>query len=128
MWLQPPFFSMAELHFGQSLVLALIQLQVSESSLHFLIHFLMTLQLTGICHLSEQPNYIVQIDVVIKQKFSKKSSNLKIIKIKFTETKGVATVTFNNIGFNILNSNSIFTIISWTPCHSSITINKALCD
>ena len=56
MWLQPPFFSIAELHFGQSLVLAEIQLQVSESSLHFLSHFLMSLQLTGMCHLSEQPN------------------------------------------------------------------------
>ena len=40
MWLQPPFFSMVELHLGHSLVLAEIQLAVSESSAHFFSHFL----------------------------------------------------------------------------------------
>src|SRR5690606_10320108 len=38
--LQPPFFSMVLLHLGHSLVLAEIQLAVSESSAHFLSHFL----------------------------------------------------------------------------------------
>lgn len=38
-WLQPPSFSMVTLHFGHSFVLAAIQLDVSESSSHFLIHF-----------------------------------------------------------------------------------------
>jgi hypothetical protein len=40
MWLQPPFFSIVELHFGHSLVLADIQFAVSESSSHFLTHLL----------------------------------------------------------------------------------------
>ena len=40
MWLHPPSFSMVAPHFGHSLVLADIQLDVSESSSHFLIHFL----------------------------------------------------------------------------------------
>jgi hypothetical protein len=38
MWLQPPFFSMVELHLGHSFVFADIQLAVSESSSHFLSH------------------------------------------------------------------------------------------
>lgn len=35
-WLQPPFFSTALRHFGQGLVLAVIQTTVSDSSWHFL--------------------------------------------------------------------------------------------
>lgn len=38
-WLQPPFFSILTWHFGHSFVLAATQFAVSESSLHFLIHF-----------------------------------------------------------------------------------------
>ena len=40
-------------HFGHSLVLAEIQFDVSESSSHFLIHFLIRWHLTGSCHPSE---------------------------------------------------------------------------
>jgi hypothetical protein len=36
MWLQPPFFSIVDAHFGHSFVLAEIQFAVSESSSHFL--------------------------------------------------------------------------------------------
>ena len=53
MWLQPPSFSMIAPHFGHSLVLAEIQLDVSESSSHFLIHFLIRWQRTGSCQFSE---------------------------------------------------------------------------
>mmetsp|Transcript_12954 Transcript_12954/g.40899 ORF Transcript_12954/g.40899 Transcript_12954/m.40899 type:complete len:292 (+) Transcript_12954:210-1085(+) len=49
MWLQPPFFSMMHWHFGQSCVLALSQLQVSESSSHFFFHTLTIAQLAGAC-------------------------------------------------------------------------------
>jgi hypothetical protein len=38
MWLQPPFFSIVELHLGHSLVLAEIQFAVSLSSAHFFSH------------------------------------------------------------------------------------------
>ena len=41
-------------HFGHSLVLAEIQFDVSESSSHFLIHFLIKWQRTGSCQPSEQ--------------------------------------------------------------------------
>jgi hypothetical protein len=46
-WLQPPFFSMVELHFGHSFVFADIQLAVSESSSHFFIHFFTNAQGAG---------------------------------------------------------------------------------
>ena len=41
-------------HVGHSLVLAEIQFDVSESSSHFLIHFLIKWQRTGSCQFSEQ--------------------------------------------------------------------------
>ena len=53
-WLQPPSFSMVALQVGHSLVFADIQLDVSESSSHFLIHFLIRWQRTGSCQFSEQ--------------------------------------------------------------------------
>jgi len=46
-WLHPPFFSMVEAHLEHSLVFALIQFAVSESSLHFLSHFLTSGQRQG---------------------------------------------------------------------------------
>lgn len=52
MWLHPPSFSMVTLHLGHSFVLAAIQFDVSESSSHFLIHFLRYLQSTGSCQFS----------------------------------------------------------------------------
>lgn len=52
MWLHPPSFSMVTLHFGHSFVLAAIQFDVSESSSHFLIHFLRYLHKTGSCQFS----------------------------------------------------------------------------
>lgn len=52
MWLQPPSFSIVTLHLGHSLVLAAIQLDVSESSSHFLIHFFSQQHLTGSCQFS----------------------------------------------------------------------------
>ena len=54
MWLHPPSFSMVAPHFGHSLVFAEIQLLVSLSSSHFLIHFLMRWHLTGSCQFSLQ--------------------------------------------------------------------------
>lgn len=51
-WLQPPSFSIVTLHFGHSLVLAAIQLDVSESSSHFFIHFLSSRHWTGSCQFS----------------------------------------------------------------------------
>lgn len=51
-WLQPPSFSIVTLHLGHSLVLAAIQFDVSESSSHFLIHFLRYLHKTGSCQFS----------------------------------------------------------------------------
>ena len=53
MWLQPPSFSITAPQVGHSLVLAEIQLDVSESSSHFLIHFLIKWQRTGSCQFSE---------------------------------------------------------------------------
>ena len=47
MWLQPPFFSIVLLHLGHSLVLAEIQLAVSESSAHFLSHLFTSSQGAG---------------------------------------------------------------------------------
>ena len=54
MWLQPPSFSMVAPHLGHSLVLAEIQLLVSLSSSHFLIHFLIRWHRTGSCQFSLQ--------------------------------------------------------------------------
>src|SRR3569833_2506026 len=47
MWLHPPFFSMVELHLRHTIVLADIQLAVSESSAHFFSHFLTNTQNTN---------------------------------------------------------------------------------
>lgn len=52
MWLHPPSFSMVTLHLGHSFVLAAIQLDVSESSSHFLIHLRSRRHCTGSCHCS----------------------------------------------------------------------------
>ena len=56
---QNKWFSFVEkgltLHLGHSFVLALIQLEVSESSWHFFIHSLSSLQLAGSCHSYEHP-------------------------------------------------------------------------
>lgn len=49
LWLHPPFFSIVLLHCGQSCVLALSQLYVSLSSLHFFSHCFTVGQLTGAC-------------------------------------------------------------------------------
>lgn len=49
MWLQPPLFSIVLWHLGHSLVLADIQLDVSESSAFFLSHRLSISQRTGAC-------------------------------------------------------------------------------
>lgn len=46
--LHPPFFSIVEWHLSHSLVLALIQFEVSLSSAHFLRQNLATLQRTGL--------------------------------------------------------------------------------
>lgn len=54
MWLQPPSFSIVTWHLGHSFVLAAIQLEVSLSSSHFLIHFFNHLHLTGSCQFSPQ--------------------------------------------------------------------------
>lgn len=51
-WLQPPSFSIVTLHFGHSFVFAAIQLDVSESSSHFLIHFFKKRHSTGSCQFS----------------------------------------------------------------------------
>lgn len=51
-WLHPPSFSIVTLHLGHSLVFAAIQLLVSESSSHFLIHFLSKWHFTGSCQFS----------------------------------------------------------------------------
>lgn len=47
MWLQPPFFSIVELHLAHSLVLAINQFDVSESSAHFFSQSLTYLQISG---------------------------------------------------------------------------------
>jgi hypothetical protein len=47
MWLQPPFFSIVELHLGHSFVLADIQFAVSLSSSHFFNHFFTSAQGQG---------------------------------------------------------------------------------
>uniref|UniRef100_A0A8W7P959 Uncharacterized protein n=1 Tax=Anopheles coluzzii TaxID=1518534 RepID=A0A8W7P959_ANOCL len=49
---RPPSFSIVTLHFGHSFVLAAIQLEVSESSSHFLIHFFSNRHCTGSCQFS----------------------------------------------------------------------------
>ena len=49
MWLHPPFFSMVDLHSGQSCVLMDSQLNVSLSSSHFFSHALTPSQLAGAC-------------------------------------------------------------------------------
>jgi len=54
-WLQPPFFSMVETHFGHSFVFADIQFAVSESSSHFLTHFFTNEQGVGWWSVTEQP-------------------------------------------------------------------------
>lgn len=53
-WLQPPSFSIVTLHFGHSFVFAAIQFDVSESSSHFLSHFLSNRHCTGSCQFSPQ--------------------------------------------------------------------------
>lgn len=52
MWLQLPSFSIVTWHLGHSFVLAAIQLEVSLSSSHFLIHLFNHLHLTGSCQFS----------------------------------------------------------------------------
>ena len=52
-YLHPPFFSIAVLHLGQSLVFVCNQFPVSESSWHFLNHSFITLQSAGTCASSE---------------------------------------------------------------------------
>ena len=47
MWLHPPFFSMVAWHLGHSLVLAEIQLAVSESSAHFFSHRFASVHVAG---------------------------------------------------------------------------------
>jgi hypothetical protein len=49
MWLQPWFFSMRVLQLGHFLVLARIQLAVSDSDTHFASHSLSCKQLMGLC-------------------------------------------------------------------------------